>query len=593
MENVFLTTARLSKEFIGIESTFNTVHSNLTAKKTELNTKYEEEISLLRSESNKVGLNSKEYLENGSFLSSVIDSFLQSRKQLKSLYKILYIIAPAIISLGTLYVRRFDITTLIILALIPFGIFFVLHKRITAEIEQIENVIDKAEKDVYPMALRTQLGNISSKLGEEIQHAAKLALAHTGPELEKKRESLKKRERDAHSKHTKALVDFETEEKSTLKHLNEDGESKLKEIKDEVRSLNTSLNTASETFDPSMVNWSEESISRGNTDVSSVFRVGSKEITIGFNGAKHTITLPVCLPFLNKSNVLMDCSGPDDLKKALDFSHNLISRVLVSLPPNKTKITFIDPLELGANAAPFTPLQREIYGGMVCTQQEDIIAQLKIVTRSIENVIQRYLQDKFEDIAAYNQIMKEVPEPYRLLVVYNFPHGFDSSSCQLLKNILKSGPKAGIHTILINDTKSKLPHGIDWKDFEQDNMVKVYLEGEPVRLSPSTKLSFGTSEKQSKLNPSGNNPNTENETTSLEVGHTYSGKIIEILTTQDAVTVEILPGKHGLLHVNDWQDEDVLCEGDIIDVKLMEIDKNTGGIKLSRRNQLESSNTTN
>ena len=53
--------------------------------------------------------------------------------------------------------------------------------------------------------------------------------------------------------------------------------------------------------------------------------------------------------------------------------------------------------------------------------------------------------------------------------------------------------------------------------------------------------------------------------------------------------VEILPGKEGLLHVSeiDWirieKVEDVLREGDTIDVKLLEVDSKNSKMKLSHK----------
>ncbi len=53
--------------------------------------------------------------------------------------------------------------------------------------------------------------------------------------------------------------------------------------------------------------------------------------------------------------------------------------------------------------------------------------------------------------------------------------------------------------------------------------------------------------------------------------------------------VEIIPGKDGLLHISeiDWKRvenvEDVLKEGEIIEVKLIEMDSKSGKLKLSRK----------
>jgi polyribonucleotide nucleotidyltransferase len=72
-----------------------------------------------------------------------------------------------------------------------------------------------------------------------------------------------------------------------------------------------------------------------------------------------------------------------------------------------------------------------------------------------------------------------------------------------------------------------------------------------------------------------------------EEGEIYKGKVKSIMAY--GAFVEILPGKDGLLHISeiDWKRvekvEDVLKEGDEIEVKLIEIDKKSNKLKLSRR----------
>ena len=72
-----------------------------------------------------------------------------------------------------------------------------------------------------------------------------------------------------------------------------------------------------------------------------------------------------------------------------------------------------------------------------------------------------------------------------------------------------------------------------------------------------------------------------------EVGEIYKGKVKSIV--QFGAFVEIMPGKEGLLHVSeiDWKriekPEDVLKVGDIVEVKLLEVDQRSGKLKLSRK----------
>ncbi len=72
-----------------------------------------------------------------------------------------------------------------------------------------------------------------------------------------------------------------------------------------------------------------------------------------------------------------------------------------------------------------------------------------------------------------------------------------------------------------------------------------------------------------------------------EIGTVYKG-IIKSIVSYGAF-VEIIPGKQGLLHISevDWtrlnRVEDVLKEGEEVEVKLLEIEKSSGKLKLSRK----------
>jgi polyribonucleotide nucleotidyltransferase len=75
-----------------------------------------------------------------------------------------------------------------------------------------------------------------------------------------------------------------------------------------------------------------------------------------------------------------------------------------------------------------------------------------------------------------------------------------------------------------------------------------------------------------------------------EVGKTYQGKVVKI--AEFGAFVEILPNTQGLLHISEIANErvrqvtDVLKEGEMIDVKVLEVDR-AGRIKLSRKALLQ------
>ena len=101
--------------------------------------------------------------------------------------------------------------------------------------------------------------------------------------------------------------------------------------------------------------------------------------------------------------------------------------------------------------------------------------------------------------------------------------------------------------------------------------------------------------KQGKVSISGSNADAIQQvvskikgmTTAPEVGETYDGKVKSILAF--GAVVEIMPGKEGLLHISEFDHrriEDintVVKEGDIVKVKLLEIEARSGKLKLSRK----------
>jgi polyribonucleotide nucleotidyltransferase len=72
-----------------------------------------------------------------------------------------------------------------------------------------------------------------------------------------------------------------------------------------------------------------------------------------------------------------------------------------------------------------------------------------------------------------------------------------------------------------------------------------------------------------------------------EVGQVYEGKVRSIV--EFGAFIEILPGKDGLLHISeiDWKRipkmDGVFKEGEMVKVKLIEVDKKTGKLRLSRK----------
>ncbi|MEM9659507.1 MAG: FtsK/SpoIIIE domain-containing protein, partial [Planctomycetota bacterium] len=79
----------------------------------------------------------------------------------------------------------------------------------------------------------------------------------------------------------------------------------------------------------------------------------------------------------------------------------------------------------------------------------------------MEKTLQKYLRNEFASIDDYNAQAGEVAEPYHVIVVANFPAGFNDATARKLATIAAAGPRCGVYTLLSVDTALPMPHGFD------------------------------------------------------------------------------------------------------------------------------------
>src|SRR5262249_1840024 len=85
----------------------------------------------------------------------------------------------------------------------------------------------------------------------------------------------------------------------------------------------------------------------------------------------------------------------------------------------------------------------------------------------MENVLQKYLRNQYETLAEYNAQAGEVAEPYRFLVVADFPVNFTPDAARRLISLAGAGARCGIYTFIMVDAKQALPQGIDLADLQR------------------------------------------------------------------------------------------------------------------------------
>ena len=89
------------------------------------------------------------------------------------------------------------------------------------------------------------------------------------------------------------------------------------------------------------------------------------------------------------------------------------------------------------------------------TSERDIEARLEELSDHLEVVISTYLRGQFDSIDEYNRHAGEVAEPYRILVVLDYPAAFTERSSHQLLSLIENGARCGVHTIVLYDPTRK------------------------------------------------------------------------------------------------------------------------------------------
>ncbi len=180
------------------------------------------------------------------------------------------------------------------------------------------------------------------------------------------------------------------------------------------------------------------------------------------------LDLPAVVAFPQRPSLVFRAAGAGR-ELAVRAMQALMLRLLTSLPAGKVRFTVIDPVGLGQNFAAFMHLcdfDEQTLGGRIWTEPGQIEARLADLSEQMETIIQKYLRNEYATLDQYNAQAGEVAEPYRVLVVANFPVNFSEAAARRLLNIAASGPRCGVHLLISVDTKQPLPPGFALGDLE-------------------------------------------------------------------------------------------------------------------------------
>jgi len=190
-------------------------------------------------------------------------------------------------------------------------------------------------------------------------------------------------------------------------------------------------------------------------------------------------TLPALVKFPEQASVIFKAGGAGR-RVAVEALQAMMLRMLVAIPPSKVRFTIIDPTALGENFAAFMHLadfNEALVTNRIWTEPRHIEQRLADLSEHMENVIQKYLRNEFETIEDYNRDAGEIAEPFRFLVIANFPANFSEQAQRRLLSIAASGARCGVYVLMSVDTDQPPPPGFRMADLEQHATVLTWQDG--------------------------------------------------------------------------------------------------------------------
>jgi hypothetical protein len=190
--------------------------------------------------------------------------------------------------------------------------------------------------------------------------------------------------------------------------------------------------------------------------------------------------LPALSDLMSVGSMLIQ-AGPEGRDAAIALVKDVMLRLLTSLPPGKARFTIVDPVGLGESFAGFMHLadfEEALVSDRIWTDARHIEQKLTDLTEHMETVIQKYLRNEYETIQAYNAEAGEVAEPYRFLVIADFPANITDTAAKKLASIVSSGPRCGVYTIIASDLK-KPPAHVPMAAIERESIVLRWEKAPP------------------------------------------------------------------------------------------------------------------
>lgn len=177
--------------------------------------------------------------------------------------------------------------------------------------------------------------------------------------------------------------------------------------------------------------------------------------------------------------------------------HSVMFGMLSSCPVAKLTYTVVDPENRGNSIAPFFDAKKklpELFGEKIYITRDEVSHKIGELNERIGEILQERLGTRYETVFDYANDNPDYNACAELLVLFDFPKGFDEHTVAELRNILRNGSRCGIYTIisympapesnLSTEYKQSLQSILELSTVINQDNENFVLRGLPLRYRP-------------------------------------------------------------------------------------------------------------
>lgn len=221
-----------------------------------------------------------------------------------------------------------------------------------------------------------------------------------------------------------------------------------------------------------------------NRTVASVIRIKCEKLLEG-----SQIVFPYIWSIEN-APVWLIKSDQSSQSRIQSFTHSVMFGMLSSLPVASLTYDIIDPENRGSSVFPFFDAKKklpDLFGDGFYVTKETISKSISKLNETVEYVLQEKLGNEYGNIYGYSKDHEDAQAESHLLVIYDFPKGFDARSLSELRNIMRNGSRCGIYTLITYDPTPSSSYSR-----ETENSINSILElASVIEQSGDSFLLFG------------------------------------------------------------------------------------------------------